>query len=99
MQFTTHETICNIFATKGIATYVVAGVTVHLDKHQEAFYIEVELDHDRSALKEADQIVDELGFEIMPEWECPAEHLPNGALRHWMAEKEVVDDISFVEAV
>ena len=83
----------------GILSFALAGVKLHIDRRMEVLYIEVAPVHDRSALREVSRIADSLGFEMMPEWECPTEELPNGAVRHWLAEKEVVDDSGPFKAV
>jgi hypothetical protein len=78
------------FMMSGVLSIVVAGVGLHVDNHLEGYFIEVHPEHDRATLREAAGLAEELGYEIMPEWECPAEHLPSGVVRHWLAMKEEV---------
>jgi hypothetical protein len=83
----------------GFLSLYMAGVRLHIDRRVEEFFIEVEPEADRGAVVVVAEFADHLGFEVMPEWECPSEELDNGAVRHWMAEKEVVHDSSLVQAV
>ena len=99
MRMAAMTTIQSAYLLGGLLSFALAGVKLHLDQRAEVLYLEVHPDHERWALKEVAGIADELGYEIMPEWECPAEHLADGAVRHWLAEKEVVDDSGPFKAV
>jgi hypothetical protein len=83
----------------GVASLVLAGVGLHINERLDEFFIKVDPSHERWALREIEWLAEDLGYEMMPEWECPAEHLPDGAVRHWLAEKEVADDSGAYEAV
>lgn len=77
----------------------VVGVTLHIDRRLESYYIEVDpAVADKASIRAITRLASGLGFEVMPESECPPEEMTNGAVRHWMAEKEVVRDSS-LEAV
>jgi hypothetical protein len=77
----------------GVLTLVLAGVRLRIDKRLEEFFIEVDPSgFDREAASLLTTIADGLGYEVMPEWECPPQVMSNGAIRHWMAEKEVVHE-------
>jgi hypothetical protein len=78
--------------TSGALSLLVAGVGLEVDPRAERYFIEVHPQHDRGQLREAALLADELGYETMPEWECPPEYLPNGVVRHWLAMKEVAYD-------
>lgn len=71
-----------------------SGVTIYLDRENEEYYIEVAPRHIRKTLFRFSRLADVLGFEVMPEQECPPENLPTGSVRHWMVEKESCDDRS-----
>ena len=94
MRLAVLTVIQNAALASGLLTLVVAGVKLHIDREMEAFFIEVEPSFDRNVLKVMSALADRLGYEAMPRWECPPEQLPNGALRHWLVEKEVVHDSS-----
>jgi hypothetical protein len=83
-----------------ILTLVVAGVTLHIDRKMECYFIQVDpAIAERPTVRAIERLAERLGFEVMPEWECPAEVQDNGTIRHWMAEKEVLHDRSSVQAV
>jgi hypothetical protein len=83
----------------GFLSLYIAGVRLHIDRRRESFFMEVDPDADHDAIKAVGDFAEGLGFEVMPEWECPSEELDNGAIRHWMAEKEVVHDSSPLQTV
>lgn len=83
----------------GFAALFVAGVKLHIDTRLEQFFIDVDPNADRSVLRLVGDVANDLGYEVMDEWESPAQELDNGAIRLWMAEKEVVHDRSFDQAV
>lgn len=86
-----------IFGT--VFTLVMAGVKLHIDKVLEEFFIEIDpATFDRKAASLLTTIAEGLGYEVMPEWECPPQTMSNGAVRHWLAEKEVVHE-RIVQAV
>lgn len=77
----------------GALTLALAGVRLKIDKALEEFFIEVDPSNfDRAALRAVEKLASDLGYEVMPEWECEPEVLDNGVIRHWMAEKEMVHD-------
>jgi hypothetical protein len=81
-------------------TLVVAGVTLHIDRKMESFFIQVDpAVADRPTIKAISRLAEALGFEAMPDWECPPQVMEDGAIRHWLVEKEVVHDSSSVQAV
>ena len=91
----------NSYALGGLLTVVLGGVKLYLNKAEEAFYIEVDALFTKADLKVLADYAIELGYEVMPEWECPPEELSNGVIRHWMAEREVevLDDRLAIQTV
>lgn len=92
MRFALTTAVQNTALLGGILTLAVAGVNLYIDSKMESYYIEVAPEYDRDALVAISRLAGDLGYEVMPEWECPPEHRPDGAIRHWMAEKEDVYD-------
>lgn len=99
MRLTIEEALRSSVYLGGVITLMIAGVELHIDQAMERYFISVHPGHERWALKHIGEVADHLGYEVMPEWECPPEELSGGALRHWLAEKEVVDDSSSFQAV
>lgn len=81
-------------AMGGAVMFRVAGIKLKIDNESEEQWVEVHEDRDPHVLTVVMSLVDDMGYEPMPEWECPSEEMPDGALRHWLAEKEDAYDVA-----
>lgn len=64
----------------------LGGLKLTLDWAGEDMYLDISPFHSRAALKAAYATIDALGLEPLSEEECPAEELPDGGFRVYLAE-------------
>lgn len=73
---------------EGVLDLKVGGVRLLIDGETEESYIEVGPVHTREALRHMEQLANNIGYELVPEWDYPPEDLSGGVTRHWLEEKE-----------
>lgn len=70
-------------------TMQAKGVTLHVDRAGESYYIQVEEGFDPESLRSLLRLAeDSFGLEPLEEWETPITEMPDGSRRQWLAEKE-----------
>lgn len=90
----------NAILMGGALTFALGGVLLRINRTLEEYFIEVDTrSFDKSVLRAIEQFAADLGYEPIPEWECPPEELPEDVFRYWMTDKEIVYDSSPLQAV
>lgn len=75
-----------MIAASTVLSVVSFGVTVFIDRAEEEAYIDVAPGATKRFLRSAEALANFVGYEIMPEAECPVEIRDGGVVRHWLAE-------------
>lgn len=91
----TNQKIKNFWDNEGVFRFELGGVVLYLNRFGVEYYIETPPEFGQASFDTLAALAEQFGYEIMPEWECPTQVLPNGNRRYWMAEEEDHGDITY----